>query len=204
MTQQEINKMFEGRWRIKGFDSYEVRQLSGQTVQSLCRDFFQAGILLAAKEATVPDGSSSGITTVPDGSPSGESDPLADFDFFDEERPQFLRLQENEVSLNFNSGSFRITFNMPVSKEIVKTDMKCARLAKAKSGDICLILNRTQGARVSKSASSNGSRFNTTINSKDICTKLRTLLNVRSDYSVLNITRLPSTTDYIIFKITKQ
>ena len=60
MTQQEINKMFEGRWRIKGFDSYEVRQLSGQTVQSLCRDFFQAGILLAAKEATVPDGSPSG------------------------------------------------------------------------------------------------------------------------------------------------
>ena len=46
----DIEKTFEGRWRIKGFDDYEVRQLSGQTVKALCRDFFQAGVLLAEQE----------------------------------------------------------------------------------------------------------------------------------------------------------
>lgn len=47
MTEQEIMKSFEGRWRIKGFDEYEVRQLSGTEVAKLCLDFFEAGILLA-------------------------------------------------------------------------------------------------------------------------------------------------------------
>lgn len=145
------------------------------------------------------------FSAVSDASPSEELDPLADFDFFEEERPQFLRLLEHEMSLNFNNGSFKITFNMPTSRDIAKEGMEYARLAKAKSGDICLILNRSQGVRLSKSSTgSNGLKFNTTLNSKDICTKLRTLLNVRSDYSVLNIERLPSTSDYIIFKVTKQ
>lgn len=46
MKKEEIDKAFEGRWRIKGFDSYEVRQLSGKDVKTLCRDFFEAGICL--------------------------------------------------------------------------------------------------------------------------------------------------------------
>ena len=74
MKQEEIEKMFEGRWRIKGFDDYEVRQLSGKAVKDLCRDFFQAGILLTEHPATVPEGSFEGICEVhtsrilPDGS----------------------------------------------------------------------------------------------------------------------------------------
>ena len=89
-----------------------------------------------------------------------------------------------------------------VVKEIEKAGMEYARLAKNKDGDICLILNRSQGARMSKSTSKN--HFNTTINSKDICNKLRTLLNIRSDYSILSTLELPSTSDYIILKLTKQ
>ncbi|MBR1449784.1 MAG: hypothetical protein IJ588_13725 [Prevotella sp.] len=134
-----------------------------------------------------------------------DDDPLADFEFFEEAYPQRIQLLSNEASLNFNSGSFKLTFNMPMSKEIEKLGMEYARLAKNKSGDCCLILNRSQGVRLSKSTSSSKKkdRFNTTLNSKDICTRLRTLLNIRLDYSVLNIERLPSTQDYIILKITK-
>ena len=46
MTEQQ-EKAFQGRWRFKGFDEYEVRQLSGRDVRDLCRDFFEAGILLS-------------------------------------------------------------------------------------------------------------------------------------------------------------
>ena len=47
MTQEDITRAFEGRWRIKGFDQYEVRQLSGEDVKRYCRDFFETGIIIA-------------------------------------------------------------------------------------------------------------------------------------------------------------
>lgn len=47
MTQEDITRAFENRWRIKGFDQYEVRQLSGEDVKRYCRDFFETGILIA-------------------------------------------------------------------------------------------------------------------------------------------------------------
>ena len=50
MTQEEIQKAFENRWRIKGFDIYEVRQLSGESVAELCLDFFETGIILGQRE----------------------------------------------------------------------------------------------------------------------------------------------------------
>lgn len=86
MTQEKINQMFEGRWRIKGFDDYEVRQLSGETVKALCRDFFEAGILLS--EGSVSGGISATNPTphvevhtsqiLPDGTatPWQEADPF--------------------------------------------------------------------------------------------------------------------------------
>lgn len=42
----DIDKAFNNRWRIKGFDEHEVRQLSGKDVARLCRDFFEAGLAL--------------------------------------------------------------------------------------------------------------------------------------------------------------
>ena len=47
MTQEDITRAFENRWRIKGFDQYEVRQLSGEDVKRYCRDFFETAILIA-------------------------------------------------------------------------------------------------------------------------------------------------------------
>lgn len=46
----DILKAFNGRWRIKGFDDDEVRQLSGRTVKDMCYDFFKTAFLLQDAE----------------------------------------------------------------------------------------------------------------------------------------------------------
>lgn len=61
MTQDEINKAFEGRWRIKGvFGEVNAARATMSFdefydyFKDKCRDFFEAGILLS-KKATVPE-----------------------------------------------------------------------------------------------------------------------------------------------------
>lgn len=51
MTEEHIQKAFEDGWSIKGFDEFEVRQLSGKSVKDMCLDFFRTGILLAEEPA---------------------------------------------------------------------------------------------------------------------------------------------------------
>lgn len=46
MTEEQILKAFNNRWRIKGFDEFEVRQLSGKSVKDMCLDFFRTGIFI--------------------------------------------------------------------------------------------------------------------------------------------------------------
>lgn len=59
MTQEEINKMFEGRWRIKSqnlekaLDTMLIEHRIDH-VKKLCRDFFEAGILLAGDSVVNP------------------------------------------------------------------------------------------------------------------------------------------------------
>jgi hypothetical protein len=70
---KEQEKAFEGRWRFKGFDEYEVRQLSGRDIREYCRDFFEAGILLTESHPLQGDSIVTIQTTVSDGSPSESS-----------------------------------------------------------------------------------------------------------------------------------
>ena len=51
MTQEEIDKAFENRWRIKS-ESHQVAWVKG--VKALCRDFFEAGICLGEGEHCPP------------------------------------------------------------------------------------------------------------------------------------------------------
>lgn len=67
---KEQEKAFEGRWRFKGFDEYEVRQLSGRDIREYCRDFFEAGILLTESRPLQGDSIVTIQAPVSDGSPS--------------------------------------------------------------------------------------------------------------------------------------
>lgn len=139
-------------------------------------------------------------TTTPEVSAPDNDDPLAGFDFLDTCVSSANRLQRGEASLNFKNGGYKITFNLFDTAEI--QDMTLVRLAKSPQGDICLIFNAAEGTKISF-ARANRKR-NLTINSKDICTKLRTLLSIKADYSMLNIGKLSSSDKYIIYKISKQ
>ena len=132
-----------------------------------------------------------------------DKDPLADFEFFDSPTSVNFRLKSDEMSINFNNGTYKLTFNRMVSEDIEKAGLFFARLAKNRLGDVCLIFGRSNGAKLSYHSTRNG-KVNITLNSKDITTKLRTLLNIKPDYSILNIKSLPSTSDFLIYKVTKQ
>lgn len=135
------------------------------------------------------------------------NDPLADFEFIEPLATAGYRLKRNEASLNFNNSCYKLTFNAHVSDVIINSGMSFAKLARNKAGDLCIILNRKDGSRLSKTLLSKGRRSNSvTINSKDVTTTVKTMLGIKTDYSVLTIERLDISLDYLIYKVkyTKQ
>jgi len=131
-----------------------------------------------------------------------DDDPLAGFNFLDDVQPVNYRLKPSEVSINFNKGN-KITFNQFDSATIIDSGLKFARLASSKTGDICLILNNNKGANVSNGTQGHGKQKNITINSIDICSKIKTLFSLKEKYSILNVGLLQKTQEFIIYKITK-
>lgn len=131
-----------------------------------------------------------------------DEDPLAGFDFFQTSTTNNMRLGRNEVSLNFNNGSFKLTFNKLASIDIDNKGVGFIRLATNKAGDVCLVLSRDTGTRLTRS-NIGSSNFNITLNSKAITTKIRDLLGITLPFSTVTITLLQSTPDYLIYKVTK-
>ena len=131
-----------------------------------------------------------------------EDDPLADFDFLDGVLPGNYRLKQNEASLNFYKSN-KITFNRLDSKELKKHGFKFARLAKSKSGEICLIFNNLKGANVTN-IKCGRDNTNVTVNSADICGKIKLLFSLKDTYSILRVEKIQETQEFIIYKITKK
>lgn len=54
MKQEDIDKMFEGRWRMK---NYILENIDGKAAKEIAKDFFEAGIALSEPQSDVtPDG----------------------------------------------------------------------------------------------------------------------------------------------------
>jgi hypothetical protein len=134
-----------------------------------------------------------------------QPDPLADFDFFEPQDRQWTKLNRGDASINFRSGSFKITFNKYDSEDAVSRNIACAKISKSKStGDICLVFAKEgmlQNASRVTYATNGRKGKNLTINSKDICFMLHDLLNLKQDYTILCVEQLQSTPDYLIYKL---
>ena len=116
------------------------------------------------------------------------------------------RLRKNEASLNFRSNSYKLTFNQDISKQIKDNLYKFVRLGKTKTGDIIIQLHKEEGERMPVRVTFNNNNsggFNACINSKDLCTKLKTLLNLIGDLFILKIDVLSQNYDKINFKVSK-
>ena len=116
------------------------------------------------------------------------------------------RLRKNEASLNFRSNSYKLTFNQDISKQIKDNLYKFVRLGKTKTGDIIIQLHKEEGERMPVRVTFNNNNsggFNACINSKDLCTKLKTLLNLIGDLFILKVDVLSQNYDKINFKVNK-
>lgn len=124
--------------------------------------------------------------------------PLDDFEFIDVSKDSYSKLASDKVSLIYKERSYRLTFNRILSNYLRTQHMPYARIAKSKSGDICIILNRVDGIKM---VYPTRSKDNITINSKVFTEKLRSLFKITNDYTLLTITHLQTTPDYLIYKL---
>ena len=131
-----------------------------------------------------------------------DDDLLADFEFLDNVQSTNYKLKPGEASINFYKSN-KITFNQFDSSTIIDSGLKFARLASSKAGDICLVLNNVKGANVSNGTAKHGKQKNITINSVEICGKIKSLFKLREKYTILNVGLLQKTQEFIIYKITK-
>lgn len=200
LNRNKIEPKFKAGDKIKGSLSGDV-----VTVTSVCdKGYFTdddgfVGIDRQNMWELVTDSSDAPLVDFSD----EEEDPLADFDFLDEEEPRSWKLSSSEITINFNSSSFKITFNVFSSRLFKDEGFKYVRLAKSKSGDFCLIINRQKGAALSNMNSLSKNQ-NVTVNSKDICTKLKTIFSLNETYHILKIEKLQQSPQFIIYKISKR
>lgn len=130
-----------------------------------------------------------------------DDDPFSDFEFLETSKTTAYRLKPNELSINSNKSN-KITFNMKESLDIDKTKMKFAALA-SRNGDIFLILNNVKGVRITYDTHKQRQRQNVTINSKDLCDKIKTHLDINLSYDIITYERIESSLTRIIFKLNK-
>ena len=146
--------------------------------------------------------------TNPSGVSEYDNDDLEFFDVSSGSRSKSTRLKANQASLNFRSNSYKLSFNQEATKKIKKNAYKYVRLAKNKQGDIVVQLHKQElpipnPVNVTFNTNSDGRTVNACINSKDLCGKLKTLLNLTGDYFVLKIEELYMDFDKANYKVTK-
>lgn len=129
-------------------------------------------------------------------------DPFAGIEFFDEPSMQTtVRIKKGEASLNFRSKSYKLTFNRSDSELIWSKGFKFARVGKV-GNDICIILNNIDGAKLSVHSADDPKRNNALLNYKEGLMKLKTLLNIKNDYSIVHIEVIPYNKQLLIYKVT--
>jgi hypothetical protein len=133
-----------------------------------------------------------------------------EFEFFDlntGSRSRSNKLKKDECSLNFRSNSYKLTMNQEITKKIKTNMYKYVRLGKTKTGDIILQLHKEDSAspvNITYNSRKGESAVNACINSKDLCDKLKVLLNLTGDYFILHIEELSANYDKATYKIRKK
>ena len=129
---------------------------------------------------------------------SKEDDSMDEFEFVDV--PKLNRsksLSGDMVSVNIRNGGYRMTFNSNISKELKRNNFLMMRIARSKSGDICLIFSKNDGCpgRIGDNTY--------VVSSKTHVFKIRELLGITDDYDIIHIKQNSISTNYISYIIYK-
>ena len=113
------------------------------------------------------------------------------------------RLMENEVSISVRKQNYRITLNQLVTNEIRVFEKCYACLAKNKAGDIVLQFNHEAGVNVTHGRIEGNHHRNACVCSKDLCQRLKVLLNFSEEYRILKIEKIKQTDTVMNYIISK-
>lgn len=130
-----------------------------------------------------------------------------EFEFFDLSRVNSHKLRKNECSLNLRSNSNVLTMNQDVTKKIYRAMYKYIRLGRTKNNDIIIQLHKDgsiPSINITFKCSKRSNTTNACINSKDLCEKLKALLDIDDDYSILNMECLSADYYKATYKLSKK
>lgn len=127
-----------------------------------------------------------------------EDDSMDEFEFVDVPKlNRSKRLYDDMVSVNIRNGGYRMTFNSHISKQLERNNFLMMRIARSKSGDICLIFSKNDGCpgRIGDNTY--------VVSSKTHIFKIRELLGITEDYDIIHIKPNSISTNYISYIIYK-
>lgn len=111
------------------------------------------------------------------------------------------QLKKDEISINRRNKKGSVTFNLPLSKEFrERGGYEYAALMRNKAGDVVLFLNDVNGVPMLDGKDSGGNG-NSVINSIELVSRLFVLLNLNTDYHIVNIKEIEKTADHVAYQV---
>lgn len=148
----------------------------------------------AEKEASKQADAPAPADAIPDG-----GSVLGEFMFVD--LTPRRQLKKDEISINRRNKKGSVTFNLPLSKEFrERGGYEYAALMRNKAGDVVLFLNDVNGVPMLDGNSSSGNG-NSVINSIELVSRLFVLLNLNTDYHIVNIKEIEKTADHVAYQV---
>lgn len=132
---------------------------------------------------------------------SEEEAVISGFKFFEFEKNPNRRLVAGKISLNTNSGGFRVTFNNDVSEEIKKSKHRYFRIAQ-KDGDSSklyfIFSDDPQGLAWRESGG------NVTFSNKQLVVAMKDFFGIKGIYEQLNISKnMAHSNDYLTYSVSR-
>ena len=111
------------------------------------------------------------------------------------------QLKKDEISINRRNKKGFVTFNLPLSKEFrERGGYEYAALMRNKAGDVVLFLNDVNGVPM-LDGNTSGGNGNSVINSIELVSRLFVLLNLNTDYHIVNIKEIEKTADHVAYQV---
>lgn len=143
------------------------------------------------------------VTTPPKPRPtvSEEQAAISGFKYFAFDKNPNRRLVAGKISLNTNSGGFRVTFNHDVSEEIIKSKHQYFRIAQREDDSSKLYFIFSDDAQGLEWRESGG---NVTFSNKQLVVAMKDFFGIEGIYEQLNISKnMARSKDYLTYSVSK-